>query len=189
MGHRMSDVPHIYEDECPQWPAPSETPKYVYARFSNIIKCPDPFPGRFRYPPNDHEFKLTQHAVSPCLWTYLGEVWYIEFAIFDDPLRAYLILGDWTVWDTYFQATEEGAVDEGTVYNNVLTDCLFGRAAHHGIATVTWTQEATNLLESINMQRADDLFMEMRPLVDGNKVYKFCRKKDATNISIEFEPD
>lgn len=37
------------------------------------------------------------------------------------------------------------------------------------------------------MEIANDLFMEMRPLEDGNRVYKFCKLEDATNIAILYD--
>ncbi|GAI15960.1 unnamed protein product [marine sediment metagenome] len=59
MGQRMRDEPIVYGDDCAAgWP-PDKTPKYVYARFALIEKCPDPN----LIPPNDRTFKLTQEEL------------------------------------------------------------------------------------------------------------------------------
>lgn len=189
MGQRMSDVPHIYGDDCLIGFPEDETPKYLYVRFSEIVNCPGGPPGGFPIPPNDRLFKLTQNPLQPCQWIYSSPEWYIQLLIAAGPLRIFLWLDALETGTRVFYTEEEGALDEGTVYNNEMTECIEFVSGIGGIAAVTWTQEATNLLKSLNIKRADDLFMEMRPLVDGNKVYKFCRLRDATNIAIEFEPD
>lgn len=185
MGQRMPPVPHIYGDDCYYGFPEGKTPKYVYARFSNIVKCPM---GELS-PPNDRMFKLTQTDRNPCLWEYYTPPWHATFGYKRPPDQSFLFLyGPPKLW-IYFMAREYIKPDEGTVYNSLNVLCEVEILGIGGIATVTWIHEATALLEAINMRRADDLFMEMRPLVDGNKVYKFCRLKDATNIKIEFEPN
>ncbi len=185
----MSDVPHVYGDDCLLGFPAGKTPKYVYARFLEIIKCPDIPPIFYEQPPNDRVFKLTQDLVSPCHWGYHIPPWGIDFQIHPAPTGTFLALFQYPPPGAFFYDSYVGPADEGYVFTNDLLECIPWNGGTGGIATVTWTQEATNLLKLINMQRADDLFMEMRPLVDGNKVYKFCKLKDATNIAIEFEPD
>lgn len=189
MGHPMPDVPHIYGNNCLLGFPEGKTPKYMYARFSGMAYRPEWKPVRWHIPPNDRTFKLEQIEEDHCWWQYLSDDWLIQFIIIAGPLRIEFFLLNNLDRSWYFAENPEGHIDEGTVYNN--DDALYKPEyqSTDGIATVTWTQEATNLLKSINMQRADDLFMELRPLVDGNKVYKFCRLRDATNIAIEFEPD
>ncbi len=184
----MPDVPHIYGDDCLIGFPEGETPKYMYVRFSMLVKCPDPPDQPFTTPPNDRMFKLTQDLVKPCEWRYEGTGWIVGFWYVTPGPDFIVFLEHVPDYRFYFWGRIAPPVDEGEVYNNELVGCAPLQGATGGIAAVTWTQEATNLLKSINMQRADDLFMEMRPLVDGNKVYKFCRLQDATNIAIEFEP-
>jgi len=189
MGQRMKDEPHIYGDDCLLAFPEDKTPKYLYARFSKIVQCPDLPPGKAFIPPNDKTFKLTQDESVPCKWVYERSPWYVRLDVFSGPVRAVLYIRNMLSGTCFFSADEAGKLEEGTIYNSdcfMCTPLIWGTG---GIATVTWTQEATDLLKAINLERADDLFMELRPLADGNKVYKFCKLKDATNIAIEFEPD
>lgn len=185
----MKKEEHPVGDGCSLWPVPAETPKYVFARFSMMIRCPDwPWPGPST-PPNDHCFRLTQDDVQPCLWKFRRAPWAVNFQVVPFPTRCWLWIDNIVDGARYFASFVETIPDEGFLYNNEMLICAPGEGAQFGIGTVTWTQEATDLLASLNIERADDLFMELRPLVDGNKVYKFCRLRDATNIAIEFEPD
>lgn len=188
MGQRMRDEPHVYGDNCLLGFPAGKTPKYVYVRFSKIVKCPDPPWRSYFTPPNDRVFKLTQIEDDACFWHYQEDKWIIWFRLMAPPAASFMYLIDTHDNSAYFQDAIDFPLQEGTVYHNEITACTPFTGAAGGFAAVTWTQEATNLLESINMQRANDLFMEMRPLCDGNKIYKFCRLKDATNIAIEFEP-
>ncbi len=188
MGQRMKDEPIVYGADCLRGFDADKTPKYIYIRFSQIVKCPDWDEVVYQIPPNDRVFKLTQDDVHPCLWEVTTTGWHVIFDLqFDYP--------DTIVWleyipdgKVYFFDVVPLPVEEGIVFHNNNTDCLLGRSAHGGIATVTWTPQATDILEAINMKKAYDLFMELRPLEDGKLVYKFCRLQDATNIKILFEP-
>ncbi len=184
MGQPMPDVPIEYGDDClAGWP-PSETPKYVYARFSKIEKCPDPM----LIPPNDQVFKLTQDEFNPCDWFYQGSVWRVEFQVAADPDFVWLWLMDPETNIPYFEETPAGPPIEGHVFHNEIIACDAFHGGKNGIAVVTWTPQATDILKLINMEKAADLFMELRPREDGKLVYKFCRLQDATNIKILFEP-
>lgn len=189
MGHRMKDEPHVYGNDCLIGFPGGETPMYIWVRFSSIVVCDYWPPETYGTPPNGRVFKLTQDATYACLWEYAGAEWHVILDLQFDPPNANLWLEYVPDGWPYFLDTVDTPLDEGTVYNNHLDNCAGPTGAITGIATVTWTQEATNLLEALNMQRAYDLFMELHPLIDGNKVYKFCRLGDATNIAIEFEPD
>ncbi|MBA7570220.1 hypothetical protein ES708_11968 [subsurface metagenome] len=185
MGQRQDQTEIVYGDDCLIGFDPGKTPKCVYARFSKMVKCPDVTYA----PPNDRVFKLTQAVANPCLWVYYAGGWLINFTIVDAPLRTNIFLyNDFEELD-YFSDTPEGPVEEGYVYHNDLEACNAIHAAHHGIAVVTWRLETIALMKVLNIEPAYDLFMEMRPLDDGNKVYKYCKLKDGTNIAIEFESD
>jgi len=132
---------------------------------------------------------MTQLDGVPCRWEYFGAEWFIQLTIALDPLRVEFFLVNNDDGATYFGDLPEGHIEEGYVYHNDITFCEPWYGGAEGMAVVTWTQQATDLLKSINMERAANLFMELWPLPDGNLVYKFCRLKDATNIAIEFEPD
>lgn len=184
----MKDEPIVYGDDCLLGWAEGETPKYVYARFSQIVKCPGDPPGLTVTPPNDRVFKLTQDSVNPCLWVFENGPWVVTFRIVAGPVRTWLNIENLDDGWFYFDATPEMSPEEGFVYHNEQTDCDGDWGAKDGFGVVTWTPQATDLLEAINLIKGNDLFMELRPLINGRLVYKFCRLEDATNIKILFEP-
>ncbi|GAI01352.1 unnamed protein product [marine sediment metagenome] len=188
MGQPMPDIPIEYDDDCLLGFPAGETPKYLYVRFSKVAKCPDEPPDVYPIPPNDRVFKLTQRPDSPCVWEYESADWYLQFIVWGPEVYTEIIL--WTADRKYvvFYNDNWGPPDEGFVYHHDRPECLPGIPAAGGFAVVTWNPQATKLLEDINMEKARDLFMELRPLDDGKLVYKFCRLQDATNIAILFEP-
>lgn len=188
MGQRMADKPIVYGDDCLAAFDAGKTPKYLYARFSQIVQCPDLPPGPNFIPPNDRVFKLTQDEGVPCRWAYESSPWYVEFDVYSGPVRTVLYIRNMLSGTWYFSANETGPPDEGIVYNNTYFTCTTLVWGTGGIATVTWTPQATDLLASLNMAKANDLFMELFPRDDGKLVYKFCRLQDATNVKILFEP-
>ncbi len=196
MGQRQDEDDIVYGRDCPLgynlaaplW-LPGETPKYVYMRFSLIKKCDKEECIEWPVPPNDRVFKLTQSDVDPCYWQYLGD-WLVEWQ-----LR--VTVGTWCSYGLYyppgfkwyFRADFNTQGDDARFATNICTCEPFNMCGYDGIAVVTWKLEAKAILNSLNMKALSDIFMEMRPLVDGNKVYKFCRLEDATNIAIEYESD
>jgi len=188
MGQRMPDEPHVYGDDCLQCFDEGKTPLKVYARFSLIEKCPDKPDHVCKIPPNDRMFTLTQDPLHACQWLYIGDEWEIHYHChYDFPAQHLLDLGDKAGFGVFWHKGDPCPA-EGTVFDNQLTDCGEFQCGKLGIGVVTWTHQATELLAALNMKKARDLFLEMRPLEDGNLVYKFCRLQDATNISILFEP-
>lgn len=165
-----------------------EAPKYLYARFSELIKCPDIPPRFYKIPPNDRVFKLTQSDINPCLWRYEDDTWITYVIVLPPPGKAEFHLIDKPLNYAYFIKTIEIPLEEGEVHHNEARACIWN-AAHLGTGVVTWRLESIKILADLNIETANDLFMEMRPLVDGNKVYKYCRLQDATNIAIEYESD
>lgn len=185
MGQRQNKTEIEYGDDCLLKFEAGKTPKYVYSRFSKLKTCPEPAPTA----PNDRVFKLTQDEDLPCCWEYFSDEWYVSFEYLDDPeLSRLFILHQITMQWYFFNAVEE-LVDEGHVFRNDNDECFWDIGAINGIGVVTWQLETIKILKSLNMKGMSDIFMEMRPLVDGNRVYKFCRLTDATNIAIEYEPD
>lgn len=184
MGQPMPDEPHKYGNDCLLKFDAGKTPKYLYARFSKIETCP----LAPAIAPNDRTFTLTQHASIPCLWEHNGPIWLVSFEFILVSVLSRLWLKHIATGSEYFLQDEPGYIDEGFVFHNGYVACAGVRQGIKGLGVVTWTQQATELLEKINMQRAADLFMELRPRADGKLVYKFCRLQDATNISILFEP-
>ncbi len=184
----MPDEPILYGDDCLLGWAAGKTPKFIYVRFSKVYKCPDDPPTSYAVPPNDRAFKLEQLVGHPCNWKYTGTNWQVIFAVTAPGPRMGIRLEHFPDGIVYFENSPVIGVDEGTVYNNRLIICGPIQGGFSGIAVVTWTPQATALLEAINLSKAQDLFMELRPLEDGKLVYKFCRLQDATNIKILFEP-
>lgn len=184
MGQRMSPGPIEYGDDCLiGWP-PGKTPKHLYARFANIVPCP----AGLEFPPNDRVFKLTQDPVLPCGFFYLEPPWEIEFVILGPPAEIWFVLYETVSGDIYFIDTPMIAPDEKHTYSNLNVACTPDIGGAGGIAAVTWIPQVTNLLEAINMEKADDLFMEMFPLTGNKFVYKFCQLRHITNVKILYQP-
>ncbi len=195
MGQRMDKPDIVYGNRCtlgeqlaaPLW-LPGETPKYVYMRFSEIKLCDTERCEGYPVPPNDRVFKLTQSDVDACFWNYVGD-WAVEWQ-----LRQ--VVGTWVSFGLYYPPGmawyfQDDFKTQGDGARNGFNRCTcepFNMCGVGGIAVVSWQLEAMAILNSLNMKALSDIFMEMRPLVDGNRVYKFCRLKDATNIAIEYEP-
>lgn len=188
MGQSMPDEPIEFGNNCPLGFPAGQTPKFLYARHSGMIQCPKVIPPFTTTPPNGRVFKLEQVVGIPCRWEYVGTEWFIQYTFATFPPRTILFLVNFDDGNTYFGDIVIGIPSESTVYHNdiVACDILFG--AKDGIAVVSWTPQATQLLEDINMAKSADLFMELFPLEDGNLVYKFCRIAESTNIKILFEP-
>lgn len=180
----MEDKPIDYGDDCLTGWAAGKTPKYVYARFSGIETCP----GASLISPNGRVFKIPQEEFIPCEWFYDDTVWRVEFQVAAAPNFVHLILTDVDAGVTHFEASVAMVPDEGHVYVNENVACDLAHEGKNGIAVVTWTPQATALLESINMTKGADLFMELFPLANGKLVYKFCRIAESTNIKILYEP-
>lgn len=196
MGQRMDEEDIVYGNDCgygeqfdpPLW-EPGETPKYVYARFSNIKKCDKEICVPYPLPPNDRVFKLEQEDWNPCSWIYLGD-WNVLWWFYPPaPIKCQLFLSTPMAGPHYFENTFQPNGVPAWDCVNELTEDVPVACGKGGIGIVSWGVKARTLLKSLNMKALSDIFMEMRPLVDGNRVYKFCRLEDATNIAIEFEPD
>jgi len=188
MGQRMPDKPILYGDDCNIAFDPGETPLHVYARFIGMIPCPDNPPTFFATPPNDRTFNLTQDIAVPCRWSISTGPWDVVFWMTPAPLRTTLTIQNNDDMGNYFTGQPLGIKGEGFVIANEILACQPWTGSHLGIGVITWTPQATEILEAINMEKGEDLFMELFPLEDGKLVYKFCRLKDATNIKILFQP-
>jgi len=184
----MPPVPIEYGDDCGVCFASGETPEFVYIRFGLMEACNPVIVPPCRTAPNDRPFKLTQVNGIPCQYRYDIDPWHVfwSFKVGGPPLGA-LQLRDW-LNRIYFAAIPAQCLAEGTVIHNDIFGWVGNACVANGIAVVTWNPQATKLLADINMKKARALFMELRPIVDGKLVYKFCRLQDITNISILFEP-
>jgi len=188
MGQRQNQTEIEYSNNCLLGFPTGETPKYLYVRLSKVNKCPDEPPDVYPIPPNDRVFKLTQRPDDPCVWEYISADWYLRFIVWGPAVYTELMLFTGDLAYLVFYNDTVGPPDEGYVYPHDRPECLPGIAAAGGIATVTWRLESIALMNTLNIETQPDLFMEMRPLEDGKKVYKYCKLKDATNIAILFEP-
>lgn len=196
MGQRQNQTEIVYGNDCwrginltkPLW-LEGQTPKYIYLRFSEIQKCIKEICDDCPSPANDRVFKLTQSEYDPCYWDYFGDWevhWWLQPGI---PTTVRFVLFWPTLNKHYFYADFITDGDNARFAANEITCEPFGHCGYNGIAVASWRLESLDLLKSLNIKPAYDLFMEMRPLVDGNKVYKYCKLKDGTNIAIEFESD
>ncbi len=150
--------------------------------------CPGALDPHCTIPPNDRTFKLTQRDGLPCRYLYDGTDWKVWVNLWvAAPGQGSLVLQDSVPW-TYFEGYFDTCPGEGIVVANDIVGCAPHDCISGGIGVITWTPQATELLEAINLAKGADLFMELFPLADGKLVYKFCRLQDATNIKILFEP-
>lgn len=188
MGQPMPDIPIVYGADCLQCWDPAKTPKYVYARFSLVKRRTDQVPDVCITPANDRMFKLTQDPMEPCAWFYDQSGWTVRFDLVMQGVgKTWLYLDD-TIGNHYYSSITDTDCEEGKVLHNDFDGTELFLCGYNGIACVTWTPQATDILKSINMEKAANLFMELRPLANGKLVYKFCKLQDATNIKILFEP-
>lgn len=188
MGQRHKDE-IVYGDDCLTCFEEGKTPKYVYARFSRVKKC-DIFECEgYPSPPNDRVFKLTQVEGHPCRWVYESDDWKVSYyAVMPPTFGAQLVVLQKPDWISYFYGWTYPGDECETFFKNKNT-CAEGECGIGGNGIITWRLESIAILKSLNIKAMSDIFMEMRPLVDGNRVYKYCRLQDGTNIAIEFEPD
>jgi len=176
-----------YNLAAPLWLL-GETPKYIYMRFSVIKKCNTEFCVGAPSPWNDHCFKLTQSAVNPCKWTYTNDwmvTWqlvsvpptYVHFELYHYPSEA-------RYFYDYYNANDR---DPRFTANTLGCEEIF-TCGYNGIAIATWRLESIELMTALNIEKSNKILMEMRPLANGRKVYKFCGLRDSTNIAILLEP-
>lgn len=185
----------VYGNRCilgetlpkPLW-AVGETPLNVYLRFSGISLCKTEQCREVPPPPNGRVFKCTQTEWDACNWKYengLTAWWSLDP---NDPVNMFVYLLYNPLNKYYFIATVPTDGDNARFATNQASCSPFNMCGYGGIVAVEWLIEPMNLLKSLNMKGMSDIFMEMHPLVDGNRIYKFCRLQDATNIKILFEP-
>lgn len=185
MGQRQDEDEIIYGNDCLLGWEEGKTPKYVYARFSQIVKCPD---GDYT-PPNDRVFKLTQDPEAPCWWAYRRDKWTIYFVIHGPPVYSWIELRQFEPAIIYFTDYVWGPPEEGRVFYNDNPACVANIGGASGMGVITWRLETLKIMKALNIEPAYNLFSEMRPLPDGNKVYKFCKLQYGMNIAIEYESD
>lgn len=189
MGQRQNQDEIVYGDYCGFISPPEKTPKYIYVRFSNVVKCTY-YPGiELETPPNDRVFKLTQDTDYACWW--VGDIadWHLVVDLQFNPGKVIIWLTYLPTARVYFYSLTDSPLKESYVYHNIYDDCPGGDVAVGGFAVITWRLECLALMKALNIKTEKDLFMELHPLCDGNLVFKFCRLKDATNIAIKLEPD
>lgn len=195
MGQKQHLEEYLAGNECAGckdilWPVKG-TPKYIYVRFALVELCPDAWCIAQPYGFNDHAFKLTQMSIDPCFWQYESSKWFIEYNCDELPQhRTHLYLDGFNGndWDGIFRSTTEYGVKCVTFFNNQLNCGAPHICGTGGYAIVTWREESITLMSALNMEKSNKVLMEMRPLADGKKVYKYCRLKDGTNVKILLEP-
>lgn len=188
MGQRQNKSDIEYGYDCPTCYEPGKTPKHVYVRFSEIVKCSDAWCDGFPSAPNNHAFCLEQVPNFPCFWYYLGSTWELMYRARHTlyyPCELWL----WHIIPgrRYFYSATEPDVDCAAFLQNQNT-CVYPNCGVNGQAIVTDKLESIELLASLNIETAEDLFMEMTPLDDGSRVYKYCKLRDGTNVKIKLEP-
>ncbi len=196
MGQRMDEPDIVYGYDCtlgegfdpPLWEH-GKTPKYVYARFSNVKKCTKEICVPYPSPPNDRVFKLEQWSVNHCYWIYDSEWWLRWRLHLPYPINSQLTLTKGVVGPHYFDQTFHPNAVPAWCFHNELDCELPGVCGYDGIGIITWGIKARAILKDLNIGLDYKLFMEMRPIENCMQVFKFCRVQDGTNIAIKYDPD
>lgn len=184
MGQRQNETEPEWGNDCAlKFPA-GKTPRFVYGRFSNIVTCP----GAPLITPNDRTFTLEQQPGIPCLWIHHAGAWRVSFEFDVFVPESHFFITHIPTGDLYFNDHEPGYIDEGFVFHNEQAACIGVQQGISGIGIVTWRLETLDIMKAMNMEVANNLFMEMRPLDNGSRVYKYCRIQDATNVKIKYNP-
>jgi len=184
----MPDEPIEYGNDCGACLAAGTTPKFVYARFSELVRCTGVGFDTCPIVPNGRVFKLEQTVANNCSYEFSDSVYTCLYSMRTlVTIKSRLFLYD-SISRGIFRHDTDPCKPEGFVFTNQLS-CTPGlTCGTGGIGVVTWSPQATDLLSSLNISKTNDLFMELFPRDDGDLVYKFCRLRDSMNIKILFEP-
>jgi len=188
MGQRQDKTEIKYGDDCITCWEAGLTPKSVYVRLANVEKCSDAWCDGFPSPPNNHAFCLEQVPSFPCFYHYSGHGWELTYRArhtFFYPCG--LWISSLPISRNYFHSETDIGTDCSAFFLNQNT-CIFPNCGINGQAIVTDKLESIELLCALNIETSNDLFMEMSPLDDGSRVYKYCNLKVGTNVKIKLEP-
>lgn len=186
MGQRLEDDTIITGEPCSGceevlWGI-GKTPKFVYARFSQLERCPGIDWTLYPVPPNNRVFKLEQREDHPCWWRYRLDLgWEINWQIcYDLPPYSKLFMGH-APGGTYFQSitpAEHKCV--GSFANQNVCNGLF--FAHGGFGWIEWKQIAINLAKDLDITLGHHLFYEVFQIDIETVVYKFTDTTRGINV-------
>lgn len=163
---------------------PGKTPKYVTARFSNIIKCG---PGPLPEPPNNQNFILTQTGIyAPCEWSNYkhGETpeWKVYYyAGWGGDDRSVLGMGYTPMPCPVFNAYTEEQCATGFPWNFIYCpDNFYGEGM--GVVSFTADPAPEILTETMGFHPGINNLYEKTPTIADLADYRIANKLDKTNI-------
>lgn len=189
MGIQTDEIE--YGNDCGCFPA-GETPKYVFASFLGIEACPPVVGWQNPAPPNSI-YALQQSAVSPCVWAGTHGAYSIQWSI--DPVGiAHLGIGliPPHAAMVLFEGNGTGGCDRYFTSTIVPGDCDFFIRCHGGTGMIWFTNNPPvpgikTVMDLINMEVDEHTKTDFYPISADKTLLKLARRKDATNILIEYE--
>lgn len=139
MGIPITPFPDPYGNDCLQCYDAGKTPQILYAIFKGIAigdLWDDDWPG----PPN-HVFQIIQDGVDNCKWSYVGDVWTIEYdATFVGPGLGQTLLNV-TLLEPFAETAFTGWTKNpcGSKFNNEIWD----KTMHPYIGGAAWIFKLT----------------------------------------------
>lgn len=184
MGLVIPPPPFEFGTDCPKctpalW-AVGETPKFMYAYFSDIINCGvSPHDA-----PNGVTFLLQQNPLNLCEWVHDGDVWHVDFdpKVFG-PNQSRVRLLDHHGF-SFFIGTGAPCAPEVIRFVNNQGACLFAWAGASGFCLLDWSGILLDVIEELGIDRKPKLMRESRYVDDTDIVYKLCSLYQRTNLRV-----
>lgn len=164
-----------------------ETPKIVYARFSQLERCPGIDWDANPLPPNNRVFTLEQVDGFPCRWFVLTtDDWSVSWQLDWGPLHQSRLFLDRPGMRSYFQSLSlAGHKCVGSFANENVCNGLF--FSHGGFAWLEWKQIAIDLAKDLGITLAYTLFYEVFQIDVETIVYKFTDITRGINVKGKVE--
>ncbi len=191
MGQRLEDDTIITGDACTGcegilWD-PGKTPKIVYARFSQLERCPDVDWTLYPVPPNNRVFTLEQMEDVPCRWrTTTTDDWTVNWYLNWGVLHQSRLYLDRPGMLSYFQSMSPAeAKCVGSFANQNECNGLF--LAHEGFGWIEWKQIVIDLAKDLDITLGYHLFYEVFQISLRVAVYKFTDVTRGINVKSKLE--
>lgn len=185
MGTKLPCPPVESGNDCPlctptRWPS-GETPKFIFATFTNIIDC-----GKSRFtPPNGQVFRLEQNPFSVCNWRWLGDTWHVfwDAKLIAPPLSRLRLLD--VDGFSFFSDLSLGCPLEYWRYVNDQAACILQYAGALGQGRIWWNDKNLEFVEGLGLKCGPGSFNETFPGPGTKSTTKFNSLHQRTNLRIQ----